>query len=98
MLLEIIIILTLHGDIRVNEIPVHITIDNYGYQITETDFACTSKAIGDEVIVKVGDVCYRTTNTPDFHKINNEWKWVGDISSKQPRPIWAMAKAQRRSP
>jgi hypothetical protein len=94
MLLEIIIILTLHGDIQVNEIPVHITIGNYGYQITETDFACTSKAIGDEVVVKVGDVCYRTTNTPDFHKVNNEWKWVGNISSKQPRPIWAMAKAQ----
>jgi|TARA_Y100000294_G_scaffold46312_1_gene42970 hypothetical protein len=77
MLFEIIIILTLHTDIRVNEIPVHITVDNYGYQITEADYSCTSKAIGDEVLVKLDKVCYRVKNTPNFHKVNNEWKWTG---------------------
>jgi hypothetical protein len=78
MLLELILVFVFNtNNIEINEIPVHATINNYAYQITETDYSCTSKAIGDEKIVKINKVCYRIENVPNFHNVNGHWKWLG---------------------
>ena len=76
MLLETILASMLGlAEVEVNEIPGHISVKGYAYQIKETDYACTSTPREGEIKLDMGDICYRVDNTPDFHKVDDRWGW-----------------------
>jgi len=76
MLLELIIASAIGtAELQVNEIPGHVTVQGFGYSIRETDYACSSEPKIDEIKLKLGDICYRVVNKPDFHRIDDRWGW-----------------------
>jgi len=75
-------------EIQINEIPGHINVKGYAFVIRETDYGCTAVPREDEVKLKLGDVCYRVVNEPDFHRIDDRWgwslwKWIGKSTNEE---------------
>jgi hypothetical protein len=76
MLLEVIIATAIGtAEVQINEIPGHATVNGYGFSIRETDYGCTCVPKIDEIKLKLGEICYRVKNEPDFHRIDDRWGW-----------------------